>query len=284
MEEKKSFVLYTDYREHLALLSDSERGQLFSAIFDYQIDGVLPSLPPAAQMAFSFIKAQIDKDTEKYAETVRNRSEAGKKSAAKKQQVSAGINKSQQEPTDRNKSQQTATNSNTIQQTSTDINRPQQEPTNSNKAQQSPTNSTDNDNENVNENDNVNVSYNPPYPPRGDDGENQNNVYLKRFDEFWAAYPRKIGKDAALKAFKKRKPSAELLGKMISAIENQKHSVQWNRDNGQFIPNPATWINQGRWEDELPEPSPNPNTGQQPQQGSRNPFINAMLNGGGDSG
>ena len=244
MEEKKSFVLYTDYREHLALLSDSERGQLFSAIFDYQIDGVLPSLPPAAQMAFSFIKAQIDKDTEKYAETVRNRSEAGKKSAAKKQQVSA----------DRNKNQQTATNS------------------------------TDNENVNVNENDNVNVSYNPPYPPRDDDGENQNNVYLKRFDEFWAAYPRKIGKDAALKAFKKRKPSAELLVKMISAIEKQKHSVQWNRDNGQYIPNPATWINQGRWEDELPEPSPNPNSGQQPQQGSRNPFINAMINGGGDSG
>ena len=272
MEEKKSFVLYTDYREHLALLSDSERGQLFSAIFDYQIDGVLPSLPPAAQMAFSFIKAQIDKDTEKYAETVRNRSEAGKKSAAKKQQVSA----------DRNKSQQTATNSNTIQQTSTDGNRPQQEPTDRNKDQQRPTNSTDNENVNVNENDNVNVSYNPPYPPRGDDGENQNNVYLKRFDEFWAAYPRKIGKDAALKAFKKRKPSAELLEKMISAIEKQKHSVQWNRDNGQYIPNPATWINQGRWEDELPESSPNPNTGQQPQQGSQNPFINAML--GGDSG
>ena len=28
-------------------------------------------------------------------------------------------------------------------------------------------------------------------------------------------------------------------------------SAQWQRDNGQYIPHPATWLNQGRWDDEL---------------------------------
>ena len=34
-------------------------------------------------------------------------------------------------------------------------------------------------------------------------------------------------------------------------MEYQKGSRQWRENNGQFIPNPATWLNQGRWEDEL---------------------------------
>jgi hypothetical protein len=34
----------------------------------------------------------------------------------------------------------------------------------------------------------------------------------------------------------------------------QKTSAQWQKDNGQYIPNPATWLNQGRWDDEIKEP------------------------------
>ena len=40
---------------------------------------------------------------------------------------------------------------------------------------------------------------------------------------------------------------------VLKAIEAQKHSAQWQRDNGQYIPYPATWLNQGRWEDEVQE-------------------------------
>lgn len=44
----------------------------------------------------------------------------------------------------------------------------------------------------------------------------------------------------------------ELLSQMLSAIKQQCASPQWTKDNGQYIPNPATWLNQGRWEDVLP--------------------------------
>jgi hypothetical protein len=71
-----------------------------------------------------------------------------------------------------------------------------------------------------------------------------------RFDRFWAAYPKKVGKDAARKAFDKRKVPEELLGQMLQAIERQRTDPQWVRDGGQYIPHPSTWLNEGRWQDE----------------------------------
>lgn len=84
-----------------------------------------------------------------------------------------------------------------------------------------------------------------PYnPPKGDD----------LFDLFWCEYPKKVGKDAARKSWKKIKPSQKKTEEIIDALKWQKNSPQWTRDNGQFIPNPSTYLNQGRWQDE-PEKS-----------------------------
>jgi len=72
----------------------------------------------------------------------------------------------------------------------------------------------------------------------------------KSFDSFWMNYPKKIGKGAAEKAWKKYNPPIAIV---LTAIESQKKTDQWSKDKGQFIPNPATWINQKRWEDEVGE-------------------------------
>lgn len=98
-----------------------------------------------------------------------------------------------------------------------------------------------------------------------------------RFARFWEAYPRKVGKGAAEKAFSKLHPTEELLTAMLRAIQAQKQSSQWQRDGGQYIPHPATWLNQLRWEDE-PEPMQTVN-------GPRNLFAEyaAELQGGGTS-
>lgn len=73
------------------------------------------------------------------------------------------------------------------------------------------------------------------------------------FDEFWSEYPKKVGKDDARKAWKKRKVDRELADRMIAAVRSQRDSKQWRRDGGQYVPNPSTWINQGRWQDEVAE-------------------------------
>lgn len=76
------------------------------------------------------------------------------------------------------------------------------------------------------------------------------------FDLFWKAYPSKVGKDAARKAFAKRKFDEKTFAQVLQALELHKVSERWTKDNGQYIPNPATWLNQGRWEDEMPGTAP----------------------------
>ena len=77
------------------------------------------------------------------------------------------------------------------------------------------------------------------------------------FAKFWKAYPRKVGKIAAQRAFdkaihtEKTNAAAEaLLEKMCRVLAKQSESLDWKREDGRFIPYPATWLNAGRWEDE----------------------------------
>ena len=76
---KNSFVLYSNYMEHIELLSMEQRGVLFTAIMQYSMGYETVEMDGMTKMAFSFIKAQIDRDKEKYDRTVEARREAGKK-------------------------------------------------------------------------------------------------------------------------------------------------------------------------------------------------------------
>jgi hypothetical protein len=70
------------------------------------------------------------------------------------------------------------------------------------------------------------------------------------FQRFWEAYPKKVGKAKAIQAWNK----IALLKdqeKIFAALEAHKKLDQWQSENGRFIPHPATWLNQRRWEDEL---------------------------------
>ena len=73
------------------------------------------------------------------------------------------------------------------------------------------------------------------------------------FDRFWEAYPRKTAKQDAIKAFERLKPDAMMIEMMVKAINAQAQSAQWQDDGGRYIPHPATWLNQHRWEDEMPQ-------------------------------
>ncbi|STY70543.1 Uncharacterised protein [Megamonas hypermegale] len=78
-----------------------------------------------------------------------------------------------------------------------------------------------------------------------------NELQEKQFDKFWQAYPKKVSKKQAQKSWKKINPSLELFEKIIKALEMVKQTEQWKKDNGKFIPYPATWLNQERWTDEI---------------------------------
>ena len=67
------------------------------------------------------------------------------------------------------------------------------------------------------------------------------------FLDFWAAYPRKIGKQAAMRAFIR---ASERIDAETLVTAAQRMSTDPNLPPKQFIPHPATWLNEGRWDDE----------------------------------
>ena len=79
------------------------------------------------------------------------------------------------------------------------------------------------------------------------------------FDRFWDAYPKKVGKEAAHNAWKRIKKPHDILSTILQTIVWQRESEQWTKERGQFIPNPATYLNQGRWMDERPAARASPN-------------------------
>ena len=68
------------------------------------------------------------------------------------------------------------------------------------------------------------------------------------FNCFWSAYPKKVGKGSAEKAWLKMSPDLQVV---LDALEVQKQTEQWQKEKGKFIPHPATWLNGKRWEDEM---------------------------------
>jgi hypothetical protein len=75
-------------------------------------------------------------------------------------------------------------------------------------------------------------------------------VLAVSFERFWAAYPKKRNKGDALKAWRALKPSEELVTAILAAVERARESAQWRKDEGQFIPYPASWLRARGWEDE----------------------------------
>jgi phage replication O-like protein O len=75
--------------------------------------------------------------------------------------------------------------------------------------------------------------------------------FAHSFELFWKAYPKKINKGRAEKAWKSLKIDKELINQILLSIEQHKRTFNWEKDGGQFIPHPATFLNARGWEDEI---------------------------------
>lgn len=80
---------------------------------------------------------------------------------------------------------------------------------------------------------------------------NRHSLAHSRFEQFWKSYPRKIGKKEAESVFRKIPWSQVDFDGVMEALEMHKLSDQWQKDGGQFIPHPTTWLRKERWEDEV---------------------------------
>ena len=73
------------------------------------------------------------------------------------------------------------------------------------------------------------------------------------FERFWEAYPKKVGRDAARRAFhavRLRLPDEEIL--LASIRDHLERDERWRTER--YIPNPSTYLLDGRWKDRLEAP------------------------------
>lgn len=82
---------------------------------------------------------------------------------------------------------------------------------------------------------------------------NKETLKESQFEQFWKEYPKKVDKKGSYRAFIRIEKLDEKFETIMNALKDQKNSLQWQKDNGQYIPNPTTWIHQERWEQVLPK-------------------------------
>jgi len=87
-------------------------------------------------------------------------------------------------------------------------------------------------------------------PPDGKKPTPKADEWVEAFGEFfWPAYPRKVAKPAALKAWRAIKPQTEEM--LTQIIDGLAPWVKYWKQRGDpdFVAHPSTWLNQHRWED-----------------------------------
>lgn len=83
----------------------------------------------------------------------------------------------------------------------------------------------------------------PPKPPKG-------GSLPPGFERFWLAYPKRVAKDKALAAWRKR-GCEPITDEVLAGLEQTRAWIQ--RQDGEFTKNPATWLNDGGWKDDPPD-------------------------------
>ena len=195
----KFMMTYYDSLPAIRLLSDSERGRLFLSLLEYgnrkNINGYqTPNFPGRESFLFEMLKAQMDRDEEKYQEMCqRNKQNRQKNGKSKGKEIGELL------PV----------------VTSRDYKKEKEKEKHKNKK----------------------------------DEKEKNEL----FEKFWKVYPKKVAKQAAEKAFVKLNPSEATLDDILAGVREWYGTEQWQKNGGQFIPNPATFLNDRRWEDEIPK-------------------------------
>ena len=98
---KDSFIMYTDYMDALEDLTRAEAGDFLLICMEYAKTGKAPGIKnKAVRIAFKMAKQRMDRDAQKWEETIEKRKEAGKKggqaSASKRKQTLANVSKAKQ--------------------------------------------------------------------------------------------------------------------------------------------------------------------------------------------
>ena len=245
---KKSFIMYSNYRKFLSMLSDSEIANLMRAIFCFVEDEEIPELDSKTDICFAVITDQIERDREKYQKVCERRANAGrlggkqkhenrlKREAVKEEEKEV----KKEEKTDEKDSLANASKPSKCKQMLANL----ANVSKSSKSWQSLANlanlaDNDNENENDNENDNdiaidkniaIDIDNNKKKTKQKKSGN-----YSTEFECFWEVYPRKSDKGNAYKKYLTRLKDGWSPEQLLTAAKKYRAQIVTNRTDQKYI-------------------------------------------------
>lgn len=219
MGERPGIVLYFEMRKVLKRLNHDDGIQLILAMLDYGETGKQPDFNgnTTLEVVWDLIEGKLDRDKEKYEETLPKRRYAAYCREQKKIDAEPMSFDDWEREIDH--------------MTSCDTKRYLTKTKSKSKTLSPPTSSS---------------SSQSPTPPESDP--------LAGFDRFWEAYPKKLKLGEAKIEWMNIAPDPDTVDAIINAVEAQKaRNKEWKKENGRYIPLPVNWLKDKRWKEEIPK-------------------------------
>ena len=247
---KKSFIMYSNYRKFLSKLPDKDIADLIKAIFCFVEEEEVPELSPSAELCFIIISDQIKRDMEKYEKVCEQRAIAGRLGGKRKYEnrlkmgeVKEGEKEVQkEEKIEEKESLANASKPSKCKQMLANVSNAskcKQTLANVSKSWQSLANLADNDNENDNENDNdiaidKNIAIDINNNKKKTKQKKKEN-YSTEFECFWEVYPRKSDKGEAYKKYLTRLKDGWSPEQLLTAAKKYRAQIITNRTDQKYI-------------------------------------------------
>ena len=253
---KKSFIMYSNYRKFLSRLPDKDIADLIKAIFCFVEEEEVPELSPSAELCFIIISDQIKRDMEKYEKVCEQRAIAGRLGGKRKYEnklkmeaVKEGEKEvKKEEKTDEKDSLANASKPSKCKQMLANISKAskcKQTLANVSKSWQTLANLADNDNDNENDNENDNDNDNDIAIDKNiaiDINNNKKKTKQKKsesysieFECFWEVYPRKSDKGEAYKKYLTRLKDGWSPEQLLTAAKKYRAQIVTNRTDQKYI-------------------------------------------------
>ena len=233
---KKSFIMYSNYRRFLSMLSDTEIAELMRAIFCFVEEEEIPKLDSKTEICFAVITDQIERDREKYKKVCERRANAGRlggkqkhENRLKKEGEIHSETEEKKEETKENIALANVSKSSKRKQNLANLADNDNENDNENE------NENENDNENENENDNENDIAKAIYINKKKTKQKKSDCYSNDFEGFWEVYPRKSDKGSAYKKYLTRLKDGWSPEQLLTAAKKYKAQIIANRTDQKYI-------------------------------------------------
>ena len=253
---KKSFIMYSNYRKFLSKLPDKDIADLIKAIFCFVEEEEVPELSPSAELCFIIISDQIKRDMEKYEKVCEQRAIAGRLGGMKTQEKRKKEEEKEEEKDNQakgSKCQQMVANASKCQQKVAKGSKTKQM---GSKTSKWVANQADNDNDNDIDNDKENgIAIDKDIAidiyknkDKAIDNIYKNNIYKKKkntqkkkknysteFECFWEVYPRKSDKGEAYKKYLARLKDGWSPEQLLTAAKKYRAQIITNRTDQKYI-------------------------------------------------